>query len=344
MKDQSPAKNFFWDICGHEKNLDFLQLSLSRQQLSHAYLFVGPGHLGKRLVADKFVASLFCQSAGPSLPCGQCQPCQQFTKGLHPDFLVLERELDESADKLKKNISVEQIRAMKNRLQQGTLLDGFKVALIPEAQHINQNSANALLKVLEEPTVKTILILIADDLQVLPPTLISRCQVLKFLPVASQKIQDYLTLKGALQRAKVLAKLAHGRPGIAISFFSDPGLLDEYLSNINYFWQLWDQDIFVRLSVVDKLIAGHGDEAISDDKLTDLLAAWQDILRDLLLINSGADELVANLDFNSQLAKKQGDFSNQKIRLIVGQIQLAKMYLKQNVNPRLVLENLTINL
>ena len=140
-----------------------------RAQHAHAYLLHGPSGIGKRALADRFMAFLLCQSPKALEACGQCKSCHLLAAGTHPDNFVLEPE---EADK---PIKVDQVRELVDFVVQTAQLGGRKVVLLEPAEAMNLNAANALLKSLEEPSGNTVLLLISHQPSRLLPTIKSRC-------------------------------------------------------------------------------------------------------------------------------------------------------------------------
>ena len=153
---------FKWPIIGHSNIVSYLKKCLATNNASHAYLFVGQSHIGKTTVAESFVNSLICENlhqGNGQVPCGACQCCQQLSNKIHPDVYWLKREINEKTGELRKNISIEQIRELQNKLSLHSFLNSYKVAVINEAEALSQEAANSILKTLEEPTAKTVLII-----------------------------------------------------------------------------------------------------------------------------------------------------------------------------------------
>lgn len=140
-------------------------------RLSHAYLLKGQRGTGTRDFAIEMAKSLLCQQPGLSA-CNSCSACHQFEQGTHPDFFEV-AVLDD-----KKEISIDQIRTLTDKIFTTSHQGGFKVALIEEIEKLNQSAFNALLKTLEEPPEKTVLILTAYQTGHLPATIVSRCRQL----------------------------------------------------------------------------------------------------------------------------------------------------------------------
>lgn len=335
--------NSTWDICGQDKIVDFLTTAVSNGKVSHAYLFSGPAHIGKYSLAKEFAAAILCAKGINA--CRECFNCKQLKNNSHPDIYTVERMIDEKTEKLKKDITVEQIRDLKNRLQQSSFLNGYKIAIISEAQSINNNAANALLKILEEPSPKTIIILITDDLKKMSATVISRCQVLKFLPVKTKEIEKYLQSKGATpSESSKLARLAIGRPGIALSFLQDKDLLGSFNQDVRSFFSMVDSNIDKRFKDIEKIIDWDKDESLNLKKLNVLLDNWQLVIRDFLLIKTENDFLISNGDFGEAFNSHKRYFSAEKIINVMKNINYARLLGRQNINSKSILENLILSL
>ncbi len=329
-----------WPIIGHSNIVSYLQNSLNNLKLAHAYLFVGPDHVGKTAVAGYFINSLVCQNLeleALAVPCHECQSCRQAVSGNHPDIYWLARELNEKTDKLKKNISIEQVRQLQNKLSLRSFLNSYKIAVVSEAQTLSLEAANSLLKVLEEPADRNILLLLATDVSSLPQTIVSRCRVIRFRPVADQEIFDYL-ISSSVERkkAKVLTALAFGRPGLALNYSANHDAYTDFQETVRHFVNLIDRDINSRFKMVGELLNND------IDLIKENLLIWSKALRDLLLIKSNLPNLVSNPVMISDLEKLAKNFRVMHIKAMISEISLAKKYLDSNVSPKLTLENLVL--
>lgn len=332
---------FKWPIIGHYNQISFLQNNLQNDSISHAYLFVGPENIGKTAVANFLVNSLICRHLNNQkislVPCGECECCKQLNNKIHPDVYWLEREMGENG-KLNKNIGVDQIRNLLDKLSLRSFLNSYKVGVIDQAQSLNSASANSLLKTLEEPSPKTVIILLANSLAGLPPTIASRCQVIRFSPVSNRVIEDYLVNIGAdRKKAKKLAALSFGRPGLAIKYFSDPDFYEDNKNQIRQFIDLVKTDMNSRFKIVSHLVDSNDLDGVKSE-----LTLWQKILRDVMLINF-SESLVAHQGFLTDFKELSQRYSIQEVTQYISEINHAKHYLDANANPRLVLENLAIN-
>lgn len=177
----------------------------SNERLAHAWLFTGKPGIGKLEFAQHMARHLFCRKTTPQGPCGVCQDCHLFQAGTHPDWLLLQPELRQ----LKIELIRDAIEFAQNTAQRG----GAKVIVIKPAESMNNNAANALLKILEEPPARTFLFLISEQPGLLLPTLRSRCQLLEFPPPSAEVAMQWLqTANVAADKAAFYLQLAYGAP------------------------------------------------------------------------------------------------------------------------------------
>ncbi len=147
------------------------------ERVPHAVLVAGPAGLGKRALAADIGAALLCDARRPDgRACGRCRACLLLAAGTHPDFRRISFEVNEDTDKLRTEIVVEQIRKLRDAMAQTSQFGGWRVALFDPAEGMNTASFNALLKTLEEPAARAVLLLVADRPSLLPATIRSRCQ------------------------------------------------------------------------------------------------------------------------------------------------------------------------
>ncbi|MEW6131791.1 MAG: DNA polymerase III subunit delta' [Pseudomonadota bacterium] len=159
------------------------RLMAMRQRMPHALLLAGPQGVGKRELARAWAQSLLCEQPQPDGDaCGKCEGCHWFDAGTHPDFLhltLLEKENRDGEVRMATEISVEQARQAVDFVRLSTYRAGYRMVLIEPAEALNTASANALLKVLEEPPINTVFILVSHQFRQLLPTILSRCHKLE---------------------------------------------------------------------------------------------------------------------------------------------------------------------
>lgn len=182
--------------------------------LPHALLVCGPAGLGKRALVEAFVRARLCVSPRDGRACGECRTCRLLAAGTHPDRALVTLEVNEKTGKLRREILVEQIRALSARLAMSSQLDGWQVAVIDPAEAMNEAAQNALLKTLEEPAAARLLVLVSDQPWKLRATIHSRCQRVELAVPAQADALAWLAARGVAHVEALLAA-AGGNPGQA---------------------------------------------------------------------------------------------------------------------------------
>ncbi|TXH03543.1 MAG: DNA polymerase III subunit delta' [Nevskiaceae bacterium] len=181
---------------------------ITEGRLAHALLLAGPQGVGKRHFARALTSFLLCEKRD-AYACGQCRSCLQLSAGQHPNAFLLQREVDEKTGKQKRDIAIEQVRDLGERLTLSSHYGQAKVAVIDPADALNHNGVNALLKTIEEPPPASYLILISERPQALLPTLRSRCQRVR---MAVPDAASAMTWLGEGKNERDALEQAHGAP------------------------------------------------------------------------------------------------------------------------------------
>ncbi|HUP92069.1 MAG TPA: hypothetical protein VM074_07465 [Solimonas sp.] len=191
-------------------------------RLPHALLLTGSRGTGKRHFARALAAFILCE-ARSGYACGRCRSCEQWLAGSHPNFSVLKLEIDEKTGKLRRDISIEQVRTLIERLVLTSHYGQQKIALVDPADVLSRGAASALLKTIEEPPPGTQMMLLAERPAELLATLRSRCQKLRFgLPPAEQA-QAWLAGRHPADAADALVA-ARGAPLLALEWIETQAL------------------------------------------------------------------------------------------------------------------------
>ncbi len=275
-------------LIGHKRPWEFLTKSAQRGKLAHAYLFYGPAEVGKRTLAWRFSQWLLCQNRKNQNEtfCSRCSACQSLEKNQHPDFFWLEPPREENKGIIKTlSIGIDEIKKLQHQLSLTPYSADYKIALIDGLEYLTDQALNSFLKILEEPPRQSLIFLIATDWQGLLPTIISRCQLIKFLPVPEKEIFAGLKERAVLNdNLRRIVKLAVGRPGRAIKMLENKDLLLAYNHNVSLFEKILKQDLSYRFELV---------EDIAKDNLLaqEFLGQFSLWLRDQLLLSSGLSDL-----------------------------------------------------
>jgi DNA polymerase-3 subunit delta' len=199
------------DVLGHEAAVAELGRVIAADRVPAALLLLGPAGIGKRALADALAARLLC-TAGTDDACGGCPQCARVAGGTHPDLRVVVRDAD------RKDVRTEQIRELTRWFSLTPLMAGRKVGIVDGAHEVNEHGQNALLKTLEEPPSRTVLILTASAPSLLLPTVRSRCRQVRLDPLPAALVRRIIEARGIeAAEAEVLASLAEGSPGLALA-------------------------------------------------------------------------------------------------------------------------------
>ncbi|MEW6101364.1 MAG: DNA polymerase III subunit delta' [Candidatus Omnitrophota bacterium] len=314
----------FKDIKGQERAIQIIKSNIEHNRLKGGYLFTGQEGIGKKMAAKNLAKAINCEKARPD-SCDVCPSCIKIEKNQHIDVHVIEGEDSE--------IKIDNIRQLKKDANFRPYEARYKVFIIDNAHNLNAEAANALLKTLEEPPGHTLIILITDKPRRLFKTIISRCTVVKFLPLVREELEELLRRDFGLmgEPAHFLAYFSEGRPGAA--------------------FRLKDTDIFTQKNmIIDKLVLSDrfssGD--YSPEEKTQLkmglniLSTW---FRDVYMLKTGiAHSEIINADRKQGLLKSATHYSFMQLNRILNTISDSILYAEQNINTKLILHNLRAQL
>jgi len=318
-------------VYGHEWAQQLLRLARQQNATRHAYLFLGPEHIGKTTLARAFAQALTCENPEGETglgACGRCRSCRLAAEGLHPDH----RFFAPAGNQL----VIEQIREVVREASRSPIESRFKVFIITSFERANVNAANALLKTLEEPSATTRIILVSHQPSGLLDTIISRCQLLRLRPLPEKVIITALQEQSGLseQSALRLARLSNGRLGTAFDLANDPDA-----------WQSYNERIEKMLSILDASTAERMAIAQSMEKeghLETTLQEWLLWWRDVLMVQNNNTSLVLNQDHLSELSQLAERIPQSQVRRFIEAIMTTSGYLRRNVNRQLALEALLL--
>jgi DNA polymerase III subunit delta' len=313
--------------------LKMLKNSLVKNRVAHAYLFEGMRGTGKREIGILLTKSLYCEALIDGYkPCESCNNCRRINHGNHPDVHIVE------PDGL--SIKVDQIRTLQAEFAKKGVESLKKVYLISHADKMSVSASNSLLKFLEEPNPGTVAFLLTEQMQQILPTILSRCQILAFQPLAPQVMVKKLIENGVKPtKAPLLAQLTNN--------------LEEALKlNVDE-WFAQAQKIVLKLYEVLKknpleaMVTLQGDwflhfrEKEQINRGLDLLLL---IFKDLLYIQLDKQEQIVFIEENERLKQFALQSSGRRISDQMSAILDAKRKLQANMNPQLMMEQLVLKL
>jgi DNA polymerase-3 subunit delta' len=317
-----------WGMIGHAWAVSLLAEHVALGRERHAYLITGPPGIGRRTLALRFAQGLNCpRPPTPGQPCQTCTTCKRIEQMQHPDLTVVQAEREGET------LKIDQVRALQHALALAPYEARYRVALILRFEEAHPSAANAMLKTLEEPPAKVVVILTARSVESLLPTIPSRCEVLRLRSLSLEETAKGLqTVKGVpVELSERLAHISDGRPGYAIRLFEQPRLLEARQACL---------DDLVRMLSSSKRDRFAFAREMADDKdqLRGQLQVWMTFWRDVLIRTAGIDESITNLDFSSQIEKLAGSMNMSQAQFQVGAIEQTIDRIDRNVNARLALE------
>jgi len=333
-------------VVGQPRAIDALQAALRGGSVHHAYLFAGPEGVGKELAAVGLAQALVCPEK-PNEGCGSCEQCTRLAKGAHPDVTWLmpdaerlERGLAGRSDfsgTPSREIRVEQIRGLLERISLRGLESKRKVALVVDAHMLNQQAQNAFLKTLEEPPSETTLILLASAPDKLLPTIRSRCSKVHFGPLPVELISSRLQKERKLDAptAELAAIMAGGSLGRAMAL--DLDALAARKDIISTFEALKPGEVGALLRWADTF----GSSREEAEQALSILSVWT---RDVAVVKAGGEHL-ANRDL-LELAREVAERTHEAMlhRRHYLMEKAKGIIVERNGAPRLQLERMLIEL
>ena len=330
-----------WDVVGHSSALHLLGKSLAANALVGAYLFVGPTHVGKGTLAKELAKAVNCGNTEEhaSGPCNACRQCDRIGKGIHADVVTL--EVQEEAGR--KAIGIEQVREAQRQASLRPFEGQNRVLIFDRADALTIEASNALLKTLEEPPSNVILILLTDNESGLLSTVRSRCQRLQLHPLTETEVATALEKHwGASPEAvRNLARLCRGCIGWGVRALEEPSVLENRTQMVDRVSVLASASLETRFAYANELAVLF---PRSRSSVFSVLEEWATWWRDLLLVSHGLQEAILNLEHGPLLEEQATCYSVVQLMNNLYTILHTAELLKQNVSPRLALENLMLSL
>jgi DNA polymerase-3 subunit delta' len=331
----------FTDILDQADAVAQIQSALAADRLPHGMIFAGPSGVGKATTAAALAGALLCENPANSDACGKCQSCLAMSASSHPDYHIITKELarlhDRSGASKATQISIDVIRyELAAPAARKTLLGRGKVFIVEQAELMSAPAQNALLKTLEEPARRTLIVLIAASLSDLLPTVRSRCQTVIFSPLDAQVVRDQLQRRGIDRvAAAAAAGLSDGSLGAALQWINDgllpaAGALADAIDEILDGQPAGDFSDLLRKSAQTQV-----EKILARDELTSKDSAMRDALSIFLSI--------ASHRLRQRLHEAEAEVLEIACR-IIDVIARAEKYLDANVNVSLVLEQLALAL
>ncbi len=307
------------NIIGHQNIIQMLQQQMRNNHLPHALLFTGPEGIGKKLTAMGLGKALLCNKMKNDY-CDVCTSCHTINESNHPDVTVIQPEGN--------SIKIDQMREWQNTLDSKSYLGSWRITIVDDSEKMTQSAANSILKVLEEPPQNTLICLIALEAGDILPTIISRCQIIRFSPLSRSEFSQVLTRLTNMTNAQagLIYHLSKGRLSKALSMDINyiSNLREKWIGLLNY--GCFDENVDIKKDQ-SSLLEG-----------LNVMAYW---IRDIELLQLGLeDSFLTNQDMLKQLRKEAYSLSNsiihKRIILLLETIEA----IERNANPKLAIDYL----
>lgn len=323
----------FKEIIGHEQIIEHLENAIKLDKVSHAYILNGPEGSGKMMLAEAFATALQCEKKGTE-GCMECHSCKQAASHNQPDIIYITHEKPNT-------ISVDDIRKQINQdIGVKPYSSPYKIYIVDEAEKMNQQAQNALLKTIEEPPSYAVIMLLTTNADLFLPTIISRCIQMNLKSVPNDKIKEYLMKDYQIPdyQADICTAFAQGNVGRAVQ-----------LAVSEHFTELKNSavQLMMRIKDIDVYEMGEAVKQISEYKMSvndyfDIMTVWY---RDVLMYKATMD--VNGLIFKEQahdIKKQASKSSYHGIQEILNALEKAKVRLNANVNFDIVIELLLLKM
>lgn len=322
-------------IVGQTRAVRLLRQAIQSGKVAHAYLFVGPEGVGKRTVALELAKALNCLSPLPDGgACDTCVACRKIavTPPVHPDVMVIAPD--------GRFIKTDQMKEMQTEMYARPNEGKVRVCIVDDADRMNPEAGNRVLKLLEEPPAYAQLILLTHNLSGVLPTIISRCQVVNFPPLSTDDVARAVRQQLNMEegQAHLFASLSGGSIGHAVALAQDSAVAQRREQT---------HDLIKQLSAMDDLALTGQAETLEKEKddlneWLELLTTW---LRDALIVaQTGSDQLVINADRLPGVRSMAIRYGAPALLAMLGAVTDARGHIQKNANTRLALDVMMLRL
>lgn len=321
----------FEKVIGHETIKEYFNRAILSDKVSHSYIFEGPEGIGKKIVATELAKVLLCEAKENNKPCNQCKSCHMIESHTHPDIIFVNKDTKVTKiDTIREKV----VKEMGIKPYQGN----YKIIIITEADTLNVEGQNAMLKTIEEPPSYGIVILAVKNIAKLLPTIKSRCIHIRFNALTEKQIEAYLLQKGidGLEK-EIYSKFGEGSIGMVNKLLEDKHFIEQRKQSIEYLRKLQSANMMGLYEIVKE---------ICDQKelISQILEFWLLWYRDVAIIKSTRSNNLYYLDYKAELLDTVSKLTYNKINSNIVAIKGAKREIEQNIYATFVIENLLLKL
>ncbi|NMA85827.1 MAG: DNA polymerase III subunit [Tissierellia bacterium] len=320
----------FTQIIGHENIIQNLQNAIEKEKVSHSYLFEGEESMGKKMVALAFAKTLLCKEQKLE-PCNHCNSCLKFDSFNHPDFKLIDTD--------KNHIEKKIIDDMIKNINIAPLESNRRIIIIDDSHKMGMDGQNALLKTLEEPPSYINIILITSNSNLIVPTILSRCERIKFHSIKGKEIEDILISKynKSPVEAKYIINFTKGSVGKAIEVSQSEDFFPRREEAIGIIDNITKGDKYAVFDSYDFF----NENKENYEEILDIMIYW---FRDLVLYKElGHTDLLLNKD-KTTILSNQVFLKENQINGIIERIEKAKQDIQKRINYQLTIETMLLKM
>lgn len=321
----------FKDILGNERQKKILRRALQKGRIPNSMLFCGQEGVGKKSMALVLAKAMNCKNKKDDA-CEICASCKAINRANFPDVMVISPDGN--------MIKIDQMRILKQTAYLRPMIGKKRVFIVAEADKMNEEASNSLLKILEEPPLFSHIILITDNPQMIRPTVKSRCQILNFQPILREDIERILLEKGfGKERAKVISLLVGGNLKKALDL-----AWEEIQAKRAQAWELF-LSLLKKKNIFSFLSNYSPARGLTREELEQILEILSSFCRDIILIKEKSDvNLLMNPDYAEEFKKAESLLTFEKSVDYLGKMDYVLYALKRNLNMNLLVTSLFSNL
>jgi DNA polymerase-3 subunit delta' len=317
----------FDSILGNGRVKKILRLALDKNRLPNSLIFCGPKGVGKRTVARTLAKAVNCEKKKTD-SCDECATCVATSAGRLPDIWEIEPE--------GQFIKLRQMQALRQAAYLRPMVSRKRVFIVDDTERMNEESSNCLLKVLEEPPLFSHIVLLTSNLDLILPTIRSRCQILHFAPVGKEEIERLLKDKGfPSERARIISLLVRGNLKEALELD-----WDEVQEERREAWKIFLS--FLEKKELSAFLRNYafGPRTLVREDLERKMEILASFCRDFVLLKEGGEpSLLLNPDFRKDLGALTQNWSAEAARECLGQVESTISGLSKNLNLSLLVSS-----
>jgi DNA polymerase III subunit delta' len=330
-----------WRTIGQSNAIALLERSIQGNTLSHAYLLVGPAHVGKTTLAIDVAQAVNCSEI--KTPCGTCRSCLRIIEGKHSDVEIVGINQDVSSKShqdstVRTEIGIKEIQELQRHASLPPFEGKKKIFIIDGAENLSTEAANSILKILEEPPPNVIWILLAVEENKILSTILSRCQRLELKPASTMEIEKILVsgFNFEATTARLLSRLSGGCIGWALTVSRDEKYLKQRSEKLTALMPLLSQGIEKRFDYIAQIDTRKA--------AREAIHFWLTWWHDLMLLKCDCNQYIANIDCISKIEEWARNLDIIEIKCFIDALQESMDHISKNANVHLVLEVLMLNM